>query len=142
MSVLLAAVNEAAIHHLASGSPLAAAGDGGGSTGLIDLITQKNEQVQVAARGLSITAALIFVIYNAVRSAFAVARIVVTGLVAALMVWITFHMTDLENRVGDEVNSMPAVSHSAPQQPTVRAAVQPPVHNPRDLPALPGASQA
>ena len=119
MSVLLTAATEAALHHLSAASPIAAAGDAG-SQGILDLISQKNQEVQTVARSLGVTAAVIFVIVNAIKSSMAIARIVVAGLAAGVFVWVVWNITDLQSRVNDEVNSMPAVTSVVQHDPSHR----------------------
>lgn len=75
------------------------------STGILDLLTSKNTAVQTFLRGLAITLGIIFVIYQAVVSRGAIARIVISGLAAALFVWIVFNVTALQARVDNEVNA-------------------------------------
>jgi hypothetical protein len=75
------------------------------STGVLDWITGKNKQAQTAVRALAITVAIIFVMYQAVASRLAMARVIVSGLVAGIFVWIVFNVTALQARVNNEVNN-------------------------------------
>jgi hypothetical protein len=95
-----------------AGHPIAAAG-GGAGTGIIDWLTGKNAAVQTLGRGFSITAGIIFVIYQAFVSRGAMARIIIAGIAAGIFVWIVWNVTGLKDRVDTEVNTMRApVSYS------------------------------
>lgn len=73
-------------------------------TGILDWVDSKNTAVQTTLRGLAITLAIVFVVWAAVSSRGALARIVVSALVAGLFVWIVFNVTALKSRVDNEVN--------------------------------------
>jgi hypothetical protein len=88
-------------------NPLAAAGAGAGS-GIIDWLTGKNAAVQTLGRGFSVTAGIIFVIYQAFVSRGAMARIIIAGIAAAAFVWIVWNITALKDRVDNEVNALRA----------------------------------
>lgn len=75
------------------------------STGILDLLSSKNSAVQTFLRGLAVTLGIIFVIYQAVVSRGALARIIISGLAAALFIWIVFNVTSLRTRVDNEVNA-------------------------------------
>lgn len=75
------------------------------STGLLDLLTSKNAAVQAFLRGLAVTLGIIFVIYQAVVSRGALARIIISALAAGLFVWIVFNVTALQTRVDNEINA-------------------------------------
>ncbi|MGL5823588.1 MAG: hypothetical protein ACRCYU_01820 [Nocardioides sp.] len=66
-----------------------------------------NELMDVL-RNASIVVGMAFVIVQAVMSRFAMARIVISALSAGLFVWIVWSVTDLKERVDNEVNSAPA----------------------------------
>lgn len=105
MSILMSGVQEGA--HIVSALQAAAPGAGGGSgTGLIDWVTSKNAAIQSLGRGMSITFAIIFVIYQAILSRGAMARVIVAGLAAAIFVWIVWNVTSLKDRVDNEVNAL------------------------------------
>lgn len=75
------------------------------TTGLLDLLSTKNTAVQAFLRGLAVTLGIIFVIIQGVVSRGALPRIIVSGLAAALFVWVVFNVTALQNRVDNEVNA-------------------------------------
>lgn len=81
----------------------AASGDG-----LIDWGNTKVNEVGTLFRGLSIVVGIGFVIFQAISSRGAMARVIIAGLAAAVFIWIVFNVTELRDRVGDEVNSAPA----------------------------------
>lgn len=61
----------------------------------------------------SIVIAIGFVLFQAIVSRGAMARIIVSGVAAAVFVWIVFNVTDLKDRVDNEMNSAPAVGAPA-----------------------------
>jgi hypothetical protein len=73
--------------------------------GILDLLTSKNSAVQTFLRALTVTLGIIFVIYQAVVSRGALARILISALAAALFIWIVFNVTALQTRVDNEVNA-------------------------------------
>lgn len=92
------------VHH----SSITAAGAGG--DGILDWLTAKNTTTQKLLRAASITAAIIFVLLEAIRSRMAMARVIIAGVAAGLLVWIVFNVTSLQDRVGNEVESSPATT--------------------------------
>ena len=83
------------------------------STGIFDWFNEKNSSALGAARGLSITVAVIFVIVTAIVSRLAAARIIVALVIAALFVWGVFNVTKLKDRVDTEMSSGSLVSAPA-----------------------------
>lgn len=77
--------------------------------GLIDLLSAKVEEVRGLLRLFGAVAGMGFVIWQALASRGALARIIVSGLAAGCFVWIVWNVTELEDRVDNEVNSAPAV---------------------------------
>ncbi len=73
--------------------------------GIIDWLTQKNTAVQVLFRAASITIGIAFVIWQGIASRGAMAKIIISAVAAAIFIWVVFSVTDLKDRVGDEVNS-------------------------------------
>lgn len=80
-----------------------AAGDG-----ILDWGNGKIAETETLLKGLAIVIGIVFVIVQAVMSRGAMARIVISGLAAAIFVWVVFNVTDLRDRVDNEVNSAPA----------------------------------
>lgn len=76
--------------------------------GIINWATTKNAQLMAFVRVFVITIAVIFVVVQMVASKMAIARVVVSGLTAALAVWMVWNVTDNADRVNQEVNSAPA----------------------------------
>ena len=75
--------------------------------GVFDWINQKNTAAMAAARGLSVTVAIIFVIITAAASRMAAARVIISGIIAAVFVWVVFNVTKLEDRVDNEMSISP-----------------------------------
>ena len=103
-------------------------------TGFFDTATEKIGDLGTLFRALSAVAGMGFVVFQAISSRGAIARILISGLAAGLFVWIVFNVTDLQNRVDDEVNAA-GLTHAQPaaaapqnsgplpdQAPAVRAA--------------------
>ena len=89
---------DALAHHTAHAAALLA------GTGILDTANTKAAAVQVTLRLGAGVGALFFVIKNAISSGGAISRIVVAGAAAGVFMWIVFNVTDLQNRVGTEVN--------------------------------------
>ena len=75
---------------------------------LIGFAGEKVNAVGVLLRTFSVVAGIAFVIMQAISSRGAMARIVISGLSAGLFIWIVFNVTDLKDRVDNEMNSAPA----------------------------------
>lgn len=80
---------------------------------LIGFTTDKLTEVGTMFRVGSIVAAVGFVIFQAIASRGAMARIITSGVAAAVFVWIVFNVTDLKDRVDNEMNSAPAIGAQA-----------------------------
>lgn len=88
--------------------------------GILDWLGAKNASTQSLFRALSITAGIGFVLYQAIVSRGAMARVIVSGIAAAVFIWIVHNVTSVSDRVNNEVNSMPApvvMTHAAPTSP-------------------------
>jgi hypothetical protein len=77
---------------------------------LIGFAGEKVNAVGVLLRSFAVVAGIAFVIIQAVASRGALARIVISGLAAGLFIWIVFNVTDLQDRVDNEMNSAPALT--------------------------------
>lgn len=86
----------------ASAAMPVAAGD------LIGFAEAKVSALGVLFRSFSVLAGIGFVILQAIASRGAMARIVISGLAAGLFIWIVFNVTQLQDRVDQEMNSAPA----------------------------------
>lgn len=85
--------------------------------GIFDWVNEKNASAMAAARGLSITIAIIFLLVTAARTKLAAAPIIIAGIIAAIFVWIVFNVTKLDDRVDTEMSSGPVSSISVAQTP-------------------------
>lgn len=92
---------------------IAAPAPSGPSGGIIDWLTNKTSAVQGLFRVFSVVGGMGFVIYQALASRGAFARIIIAGIAAAVFVWIVFNVTSLQGRVGNEVNGA-GVVHTVP----------------------------
>lgn len=72
-------------------------------TGLLDTANEKAAAVQVTLRAVAAVGSIFFVIKNAISSGGAIARIAISAVAAGAFMWIVFNVTDLQNRVGNEV---------------------------------------
>lgn len=86
--------------------------------GVLDWLTAKNSQTQTLLRAVAVTLGIIFVIIQAVASRGAMARIIISLIVAGIFIWGVWSVTDIKDRVGNEVNSMgPSVVQVDPASP-------------------------
>ena len=83
--------------------------------GILDTISEKATEAQGVLRVIASVASIGFVIYQAISSRGAMARILVSGLAAGVFVWIVFNVTELSDRVDNEVNAAGVVPAAAPQ---------------------------
>lgn len=99
------------------------------ATGILDTANEKAVAVQVTLRAVASVASIFFVIKQAVSSGGAIARIIIAGLAAGVFLWIVFNVTDLQDRVGNEITGSgvaPATAPAhAPVQPTALHWTQP-----------------
>ncbi len=92
--------------------------------GILDTISEKATEAQGVLRVIASVASIGFVIYQAISSRGAMARILISGLAAGVFVWIVFNVTELSDRVDNEVNAA-GVAATAPQlQPSALPAPQ------------------
>jgi len=108
MSILLTLTSEVTTHAATVSHTLSAAVPQAAGGGIIDWLTGKNAAVQTLSRAFSITAGIIFVIYQAIVSRGAMARVIIAGIAAGIFIWIVFNVTDLQTRVQNEVNAIQA----------------------------------
>lgn len=80
-------------------------------------LSQKTSELGTLFRSFSVIAGIGFVIFQAIRSGGAMARIVISGIAAGIFIWIVFNVTELRDRVGNEVNSAPTVVLEQPPPP-------------------------
>ncbi len=78
----------------------------GGS--LLDWAASANAKTLNLVRGISITLGVIFVIWQAVASRMAMARVIISGLAAGIFIWFVFNVTDVRDRVGRDLESSAA----------------------------------
>ena len=113
MSILLTLTSEVTTHAATVSHTLSAAVPQAAGGGIIDWLTGKNAAVQTLSRAFSITAGIIFVIYQAIVSRGAMARVIIAGIAAGIFIWIVFNVTDLKTRVNNEVNAIQAPASSS-----------------------------
>ena len=77
----------------------------GRRAGVLDWLTTKLTELQSMFRTVSVVGGMGFVIWQAIASRGAMARIIISGLAAALFVWIVWNITNLQHRVDEEVNA-------------------------------------
>lgn len=74
--------------------------------GVLDLITNKTDTLGTTIRTVtSVVAAPGFVLYHAIKSRGALARILIAIAVSALVVWGVYNVTENQQRVTQEVNN-------------------------------------
>mgnify|MGYP001222987150 CR=1 FL=1 len=75
--------------------------------GILDWMTAKNSQTQSLLKAMAVTVGVLFVIWQAIASRGAMARIIIAIIAAGVFVWGVFNVTTIKDRVGNEVNSAP-----------------------------------
>lgn len=108
MSALMALAQEASTLTLTAAMPLAP-GDG-----VLDMLTTLNTETLTVLRALAVTLAVVFVIWQAVVSRMAMARIIVATLAAGIFVWAVLNVTAVKDLVNNELNATGAVSQVEP----------------------------
>ena len=119
MSTLIALTHEvttqvAGVHFAAPAPPSP------GGQGILDWLTAKNSQTQTLLRAMAVTLGIIFVIWQAVSSRGAMARVIIAIVAAGIFVWGVWNVTDIKDRVENEVNALgPVVVQLHPGAPSV-----------------------
>lgn len=75
--------------------------------GVIGAVCREGNQVETLLKGLVTVIAVVFVIYKAVQSKFALGTILVSALVAGLLIWIVYNTDTLFSMFDNEVGSAP-----------------------------------
>jgi len=109
MSALITLSHEASVQAAtfhAAGLPMAGSGDG-----ILDWLTAKNGQTQGVLRGVAVTLGILFVIWQAVASRGAMARVIIAIVASGVFIWGVWNVTSIKDRVDNEVKaSGPAVT--------------------------------
>lgn len=71
--------------------------------GLFDTANEKAGELQATARIAAGALSLVFFIWQTIQSRMAIARMVVAGLAAGVMLWIVFNVTEIQGRVDNEL---------------------------------------
>ena len=77
--------------------------------GILDWLTSKNSQTLSLLRAMAVTVGVIFVMWQAIASRGAMARIIIAIMAAGVFVWGVFNVTSIRDRVDNEVISAPAL---------------------------------
>lgn len=77
--------------------------------GVLDFLDTKISEAGTVLKGFSVVAGIGFVVFQAIVSRGAMARIIMSGLAAGIFVWIVWNVTTVKDRVDNEVNSAPPV---------------------------------
>lgn len=78
--------------------------------GVFDWAGEKVDALMVLLRAVAVVVAVIFIIYRAVATKGAMAAIIIAIGCGAIFVYGVWNVTDLQDRVGNEVNSAPVSS--------------------------------
>ncbi|SDT68704.1 MULTISPECIES: hypothetical protein [Jiangella] len=78
--------------------------------GLLDWTTDTASSLQTVLRVVAITVAILFVVYKAVNSKFAIGTIIVSALAAGVFIWIVYNVTALRDTVGEDLPGSAPVS--------------------------------
>lgn len=98
MSMLITLTQEASTA-LAAGPPIP------NQDGILDWVDNAAARTTSTGRNVAIAAAVIFVIVVMVSSKMAMTKVIVAGLSAGVFIWIVYNVTDIEDRVDNEVNA-------------------------------------
>ena len=79
--------------------------------GLLDWTTDTASNLQTVLRVVAITVAILFVVFKAVQSKFAIGTIIVSALAAGVFIWIVYNVTALRDTVGEDLPGSAPVSH-------------------------------
>lgn len=78
--------------------------------GLLDWTTDTASNLQGVLRVVAITVAILFVVFKAVQSKFAIGTIIVSALAAGVFIWIVYNVTSLRDTVGEDLPGSAPVS--------------------------------
>ena len=81
---------------------------------ILDWVSSKNTQTQTVLRGVAVTLGIIFVIIQAVASRGAMARIIISLIAAGIFIWGVWSVTDIKDRVGNEMSMGPVAVQVVP----------------------------
>ena len=95
-----------AMHVLAEQGPMMVQA----AEGVLDLASEKLDALMVMLRAFAVVVAVIFIIYRAIATKGAMAAILIAVACGAIFIYGVWNVTDLQDRVGNEVNSAPAGS--------------------------------
>ncbi|RIQ12214.1 hypothetical protein [Jiangella rhizosphaerae] len=76
--------------------------------GVFGWVESEAGQLESTMQTLSIVVAVVFVVFRAVKTGFAIASIAIAALMAGVFVWVVHNVDILGNRVDQEINSAPA----------------------------------
>lgn len=80
--------------------------------GLLNWTDGMSERLRNVIQAVAITVAVVFVVYKAVQSKFAIGTIIVSALAAGVFVWIVHNVTSLQDSVGEDMpGSAPVVEY-------------------------------
>lgn len=83
------------------------------ATGILDWAGDKAAELGDLFRAFSVVAGIGFVIWRAIIARGAMAAVVIAGLAAAVFIFIVWNVTDLQDRVDEEVNGAPPSAPTA-----------------------------
>lgn len=89
--------------------------------GLLGTINVKSEEAKETVRIVSGLVAIAFVVFQAAASRMAMGRIIVSALAAGVFMWVVFNVTEVQDRVGEDLQTMPASSVVVTAPPLDRA---------------------
>lgn len=78
------------------------------ASGILDWTGEKVAELETLFRAVSVVAGIGFVIWRAIATRGAMAAVVIAGLAAGVFIFIVWNVTELQDRVDEEVNGAPA----------------------------------
>lgn len=81
--------------------------------GLLGTINVKSEEAKQTVRIVSGLVAIAFVVFQAAASRMAMGRIIVSTLAAGVFMWVVVNITEVQDRIGEDLQTMPAPAATA-----------------------------
>lgn len=81
--------------------------------GLLGTINVKSEEAKQTVRIVSGLVAIAFVVFQAAASRMAMGRIIVSTLAAGVFMWVVFNITEVQDRIGEDLQTAPAPAATA-----------------------------
>lgn len=81
--------------------------------GILGTINVKSEEAKNTVRIVSGLIAIAFIVFQAAASRLAMGRIIVSSLAAGVFMWVVFNITDVQEKIGEDLQAAPAPAATA-----------------------------